>query len=93
MRFSRYNTGTVIPKAGCHRYRTSARSTWAEWNWTVVGRKNHLGSKSKRGTEVAAIFYSLIESAKLAGKDPAAYLHAAVAAAIVDKRVLLAHQM
>src|SRR5229473_4884011 len=33
----------------------------------VVGRKNHYGSRSKRGTEVAALFYSLIESAKLCG--------------------------
>ena len=40
----------------------------------VVGRKNHYGSKSKRGTEVAAIFYSLIETAQLRGEDPSAYL-------------------
>lgn len=40
----------------------------------VVGRKNHYGSKSKRGTEVAAIFYSLFESAKLAGVDPKVYV-------------------
>jgi len=40
----------------------------------VVGRKNHYGSKSKRGTDVAAIFYSLFESAKLAGVDPRAYV-------------------
>jgi len=40
----------------------------------VVGRKNHYGSKSKRGTVVAAIFYSLFESAKLAGVDPEAYV-------------------
>jgi len=40
----------------------------------VVGRKNHYGSKSKRGTEVAAIFYSLFESAKLAGVDPKDYV-------------------
>lgn len=59
----------------------------------VVGRKNHLGSKSKRGTEVAAIFYSLVESAKLAGKDPAAYLRAAAEAAVQDHRVLLPHEM
>jgi len=26
----------------------------------VVGRKNHYGSKSKRGTEVATTFYSLV---------------------------------
>jgi transposase len=40
----------------------------------VVGRKNHFGSKSKRGTEVAAIFYSLFEAARLAGVDPSAYV-------------------
>lgn len=40
----------------------------------VVGRKNHYGSKSRRGTEVAAIFYTLIETAKLHGVDPATYL-------------------
>ena len=32
----------------------------------AVGRKNHYGSRSERGTRVAALFYSLIESAKLA---------------------------
>ena len=48
----------------------------------VVGRKNHYGSKSKRGTEVAAIFYSLIETAQLRGEDPATYLQCAAMAAI-----------
>ena len=38
----------------------------------VVGRKNHYGSKSVPGTEVAALFYSLIESAKLCGVEPRA---------------------
>jgi transposase len=37
----------------------------------VVGRKNHYGSRSCRGTEVAAIFYSLVETAKLHSLDPA----------------------
>ncbi|RKH53955.1 hypothetical protein D7V93_26140 [Corallococcus llansteffanensis] len=47
----------------------------------VVGRKNHYGSKSLRGTEVAALFYSLIETARLRGEDPGRYLlHAALAA-------------
>jgi transposase len=46
----------------------------------VVGRKNHYGSKSRRGTEVAAIFYTLLETAKLVGVDPAKYLRAAVLA-------------
>ena len=36
----------------------------------VVGRKNHYGSKSERGTRAAAILYTLIESAKLAGVGP-----------------------
>ena len=40
----------------------------------AVGRKNHYGSRSERGTRVAAVFYSLIESAKLAGVVPRAYL-------------------
>ena len=48
----------------------------------AVGRKNHYGSKSLRGTEVAAIFYSLIESAKLCGLNPKDYLLAATKAAI-----------
>ena len=48
----------------------------------VVGRKNHYGSKSKRGTEVAALFYSLIETAQLRGEDPALYLQRAALAAI-----------
>jgi transposase len=36
----------------------------------VVGRKNHYGSRSRRDTEVAALFCSLIESAKLCGVEP-----------------------
>ncbi len=40
----------------------------------VVGRKNHYGSRSLHGTRVAALFYTLLESAKVAGVDPAAYL-------------------
>src|SRR5206468_5449622 len=32
----------------------------------VVGRKNHYGSRSRRGTQVAALFYSLLESASCA---------------------------
>jgi hypothetical protein len=45
-----------------------------------VGRKNHYGSKSRRGTEVASTFYTLIETAKLHGVNPADYLFAAVRA-------------
>ena len=44
----------------------------------TVGRKNHYGSRSIRGTQVAAIFYSLLESAVLNGVDPRGYLTAVV---------------
>lgn len=40
----------------------------------VVGRKNHFGSKSQRGTEVAALFYTLCETAKLSDCDPKEYV-------------------
>lgn len=58
-------------------------------NWTeralrgpVVGRKNHYGAHSRRGTEVAALFYTMIETAKLRGVDPKTYLRRAVQAAL-----------
>ncbi len=44
--------------------------------------KNHYGSWSERGTRVAALFYSLIESAKLCGVEPRAYLGEATRRAI-----------
>ena len=59
----------------------------------VIGRKNHYGSRSRRGTEVAAILYSLIESAKLAGVGPQTYLRAATQAALRDDAVLLPHEL
>jgi transposase len=48
----------------------------------VVGRKNHYGSRSRRGCEVAALFYSLIETAKLCGVEPKGYLLRATSAAL-----------
>jgi transposase len=50
-------------------------------NW-VLGRKNHYGSRSRRGTEVAALFYTLIETAQLHGSDPAEYLRRAAVKAV-----------
>jgi transposase len=59
-----------------------------------VGRKNHYGSKSERGTEVAAIFYSLIESAKLCGLNPKEYLLAATKAALENPgTTLIPHEL
>ena len=48
----------------------------------VLGRKNHYGSHSKRGTEVAALFYSLLESALACGVEPKSFLLKAAFAAI-----------
>ncbi|MGC4089679.1 MAG: IS66 family transposase [Polyangiaceae bacterium] len=47
----------------------------------VVGRKNHYGSKSRHGTEVAATLYTLVETAKLHNVDPTRYLTEAARAA------------
>ena len=40
----------------------------------AVGRKNYLFAGSDRGADRAATFYTLIETAKLNGLDPEAYL-------------------
>jgi len=76
------------------RFTTDAR-IWLDNNVTerslrgpVVGRRNHFGSKSKAGTQVAAVFYTLMETAKVRGVDPAKYLREAVLAARAG-RVLL----
>lgn len=56
----------------------------------VVGRKNHYGSRSRRGTEVAAIYYTLMECAKLAEVSPKGYLKAVAEAALkITGRILL----
>jgi len=55
----------------------------------VIGRKNHYGSRSRRGTEVAALFYSLLETAAIQGVDPAAYLTAATHYAVERDEALL----
>jgi transposase len=50
----------------------------------AIGRKNHYGSRSMRGTKVAAQLYSLVETAKLAGIDPREYLAEATRRAIAN---------
>ena len=59
----------------------------------VLGRKNHYGSRSERGTEVAALFYSVIESAKLAGVEPDAYLRTAAHAAVREQDIPMPHEL
>jgi transposase len=59
----------------------------------VLGRNNHFGSRSRRGTEVAALFYSLLESAKLAGFGPHTYLKTAVGAALRGEPIPLPHEL
>jgi len=50
----------------------------------VVGRKNFYGSRSRRGTEVAATFYTIFETAKALNLDPAEYLRAVVLKALTS---------
>jgi transposase len=59
----------------------------------ALGRHNFYGSRSRRGTEVAAFFYSLVESAKLNGLAPKVYLKTALAAALGDKVIPLPHEL
>jgi transposase len=47
----------------------------------------------ERGTEVAALFCSLIESAKLAGVEPDVYLRAAARLAIRGEQIQLPHEL
>jgi Transposase IS66 family len=50
----------------------------------VIGRKNHYGSRSERGTQVAATFYTVLETALLAGIDPREFLRHAVERQIIE---------
>lgn len=59
----------------------------------VVGRKNHYGSRSEQGTRVAALMYSLLDSADLVGLDPAVYLAKAVNAALSGIEIPLPHEL
>ncbi|GEM_PF-6895616 len=50
----------------------------------LVGRKNHHGSRSRRGTEVAALYYTLLGTARLGGVDPRTCLREAAVRAITE---------
>ena len=58
----------------------------------VLGRKNHYGSRSVRGTEVAAQLYTILETAKLNGVDANAYLELAVEAALDGAIIPMPHE-
>ena len=60
----------------------------------AIGRKNHYGSKSLRGTQVAAVMYSLIETCKLLGVSSEQYLTTLAERALVNGEdfVLLPHE-
>lgn len=49
----------------------------------ALGRVNHYGSRSLRGTQVAAQMYTLFETAKLAGVEPVAYVAMAAERAVL----------
>jgi hypothetical protein len=49
-----------------------------------------LSSRSRRGTEIASVFYSLLETAKLLNVDPARYLREAALADCSRPRWLMA---
>ena len=55
----------------------------------VVGRKNHYGSKTERGTQVAAVFYSLLETAQHVGIPAHVYLHKAAEHALQNPGAFL----
>jgi transposase len=55
----------------------------------VLGRKNHYGSRSQRGTEVAALFYSLLETTRLVDVDPYDYLRDATLSALAGETIPL----
>ena len=49
----------------------------------VIGRKIHFCSRSERGAKTTAVLYSMVETARLSGVDPAEYLLAATRAALL----------
>ncbi len=63
------------------------------YGWVPVGRRSFFGSRSKRGTEAAAIFYSLAESARRCGVGPRAWFSSALTAALDGTTVKLPHEL
>jgi len=78
-----------IPLDPLYRRAHGNKATERAPRGAVVGRELHFGSRSRRGTEADALFYSLIDSAKLAGIDPRGYLREAALAALQGQGVVL----
>lgn len=55
----------------------------------VLGRKNHLGSRSESGVRVAGLFYSLLGTCRHLGLDPEAWLEEAATRALRDPGTVL----
>lgn len=61
--------------------------------WPAIGRRAFVGSRSERGTQVAALFYSLAESARRNGLDPRGYYKTAMEAALEKRTIPLPHEI
>jgi transposase len=59
----------------------------------VLGRKNHYGSKSQRGTEVAALMYTVMENASRNDLKPHDYLLYSTATHLLGGTPLLPHEL
>lgn len=61
--------------------------------WPAIGRRSFTGSRSQRGTEAAALFYSLFETCRRCDKDPKVYLRAALTAALEGRQIPLPFEL
>lgn len=58
----------------------------------AIGRRNYVGARSERGLKAAEVFYTLVESARLADHNPVDYLRAAALAALREDTPALPHE-
>lgn len=66
--------------------------TEAGYVWLAIGRRNYIGARSIRGTEVAGKFYSIFESSRAVGADPEAYLRYATKVTMRGDEPVLPHE-
>lgn len=59
----------------------------------VIGRKNHYGSKSRRGTEVAALFYIFGSTSTSFALSSNEYLRRALDAGLRGDQIPLPHEL